>query len=897
MSEQILDKINHLFNEEKWTRATISNYTIKNFQDLDILFDEIVEAAVQKEIKELCEQHLEHSKNSIIALYLFGILSLKRQLIDDTHLIQLITIFADNHKWNIVEYLCKRILDFGENKTALKTLAECYANENRDKEKIQIWERLIKIDYNEAEIVRKLGDLKEQEGEKEEALKYYKKALHRFINKKLFNHIRDIWLKILEYNQEDIEFYFLIEKRVARNISSEKSIILLKDLYPGIKATESWNTCLAILKNILEYDQKDSWARDEIIDCYKSKYKDHSHLDEYIRLSNLNQSWRNVLEAISDFEKHISFDKGNFVYHKTWGVGIIRDISNGEIKIDFVKKRNHEMSLKMAITALTGLDKNHIWVQKSILSKEKLNRKIKDDTNSALKMIIKSFDNQADLKRIKQELVPSILTPGEWNTWSTEARHVLKTDSAFGNLPDKADCYVVRDKPMSYEERIYNQFKAEKDFFNKIGSLREFLDNAEPDSDFFLDMFQYFTSFLKSQGTNVYVLCSFLIVNKLVDNYSFLNPGMTFTFKDFLLDVEDLEKLFKEIDDAELKKEFLLLARKELENWQEIYLTLFPHYLNKFVLEDLINNGYREEVQKKVLEIVDRYREDREAFFWISKNFMEIPGLEKLNIKYEKILINLIHLLEMTYRDINNKRDVSGNRRINKNIQNYLFKEVRIENYLLSQNEDTIIRIFSLLQDVRDLDPGIVHSLKLKILEKFPKINLAAKILAPEIAAASKNFFTTQKSYTDKQRELKYILDVDIPNNSKEIGKAIELGDLRENAEYKAGKERQETLNIAVGKLKDELDRARIFEIAAQDLNRAGFGMEVVLTNKLTGNEETYTLMGPWESDPSRNVISYQSPFGNELVNHKVGDELKFTINERDYSFNVIDLKKSALLD
>lgn len=897
MSDQILDKINHLLNEEKWTRATISNYTIKNFQDLDLIIDEIVTVSAQKEIKELCEEHLDHSKNSIIALYLFGILSLKRQLIDDTHLIQLITIFADNHKWNIVEYLCNRILDFGENKTALKTLAECYANENRDKEKIQIWERLIKIDYNEAEIVKKLGDLRDQSGETEEAIKYYKKALHRYINKKSFNHIRDIWLKILESNQEDFEFYFLIEKRVAKIISSEKSIILLKDLYPTIKDLEKWNICLAILKTILEYDAKDTWARDEIIDCYRRKYSTHSHLDEYIRLSNLNQAWRNVLEAISDFEKHISFDKGSFVFHKTWGVGIIREISGGNIKIDFVKKRGHEMSLKMAVTALSGLDKGHIWVQKSVLPKDKLNKKIKEDIGSALKMIILSFDNQADIKKIKQELVPSILSPGEWNTWSVEARRILKTDPAFGNLPDKADCYVVRDKPISYEERIYNQFKAEKDFFSKIASIREYLDNAEPDSDLFLDMFQYFASFLKSQATNVYVLCSFLLTKKLVDNFSFLNPGFTFTFREFLLDVDDLEKLFQEINDNELKKDFLTHVKRELENWQEIYLSLFPNYLNRFILEDLVNNGYKDEVRKKIIDIVERYREDREAFFWVSKNFEDIPGVDKSDINYEKLLINLVHLLEMTFRDINNKRDVSTNRRLNKNIQVFLFKEDRMENYLLSQKEDTIIRVFSLLQDVKDLDPVITHSLKQKIQTNFPKINLASRAMAPELAAASKNFFTTQKSYTEKQRELKYILDVEIPANSKEIGKAIELGDLRENAEYKAGKEKQETLNIAVGKLKDELDRARIFEVASLDESRAGFGIEIQLENKLIGKDETYTLMGPWESDPASNVISYQSPFGNELLGRKSGEELKFTINERDYHFTVKNLKKSNLLD
>ena len=68
------------------------------------------------------------------------------------------------------------------------------------------------------------------------------------------------------------------------------------------------------------------WARKEITECYREKFKDHSQLAEYIRISNLTQSWRNVHDAIADFEKHISFDAGNFVCHRSWGIGRIREL-------------------------------------------------------------------------------------------------------------------------------------------------------------------------------------------------------------------------------------------------------------------------------------------------------------------------------------------------------------------------------------------------------------------------------------------------------------------------------------------------------------------------------------------------------------------------------------------
>ena len=129
-SQEVMKNVHELLNEEKWTRATLNNYTINNFKELDVLLKHIFEETLQEETKTACEEHLHHTKNSIIALYLSGIISLSQQLVDDSHLIMLINIFSDNHKWNIVEYLCSRILEYGENKTALRTLSECYNNEN-----------------------------------------------------------------------------------------------------------------------------------------------------------------------------------------------------------------------------------------------------------------------------------------------------------------------------------------------------------------------------------------------------------------------------------------------------------------------------------------------------------------------------------------------------------------------------------------------------------------------------------------------------------------------------------------------------------------------------------------------------------------------------------------------
>ena len=894
MAETNVERIKELLNQEKWTRATLNSYTIQNFKELDILLDSTQSEEEFEEIKTTCEEHLHHTRNSIIGLYISGIMALNQQLLDDSNLVQVISIFTDNHKWKIVEYLCKRILEFGENKIALSTLADCYESENEIEQKYQIWERLIKVDFEEADIVKHLAEKKETEGEVEEAVEYYKKAIHRYISKKHFNSIKEIWHKLIDYIPEETDLFFQLEKKVERAINTERAAQLLEELYAIYKKNENWEKGIDILKRILSYDSQSGWARKEITECYRQKFSDHSHLDEYIKLSNLSQSWRNVHEAIEEFEKHISFDAGNFVYHRTWGIGRIQSIKDNSIIIDFTRKRGHKMSLQMAVNALGSLAKDHIWVLKAVWPQAKLKKKIKEESLWALKTIIKSYDNAANMKQIKAELVPSVLTPGEWTSWSSEARKILKTDPSFGNLPEKVDHYVVRDTPISFEEKTYNRFRAEKSFFGRLKVMRDFLKhNKDPESDYFSEMFDYFTGFLKSYNqVNESVIASYLIVNRIVRDFPFLSPGNTVSFKDFLLEINtrEMENIFQNLDDNELKRDFLERLKRNSNEWPSYYVRLFPNYLSKYILEELESKNHKDKIRELFTTSLDQYKEKREAFIWLAKNYAEEIWENKYNLSFEKVLIGMIHLLDITFREIENKRDVIVNRRLNKQIHAFLFLEHSLEEFIMRADIESINRLFTLVNDVDQLDPNLRIELKHKISEKFPDFKFYGD---DEKETVSRGLVVTRKQYDSKNGQLQHILDVLIPETSKEIGEARELGDLKENAEYKAGKEKLELLNLNASRLKEDLERATIFEKKDVDSTKVSFGTMVTLYNHTINKEETYQFFGPWESNPENNIISYLSPFGGKLWNHKEGEDVKFEINERSYHYRIEKIQTS----
>ena len=899
-------KVTELLNQEKWTRAALNSYVTSNFVELDNLLEDARKEECEAELMELCEEHLRSNRNSIIALYLSGIVSIGRRLVDDSNLVLLVNIFTDNHKWNIVEYLCNRILEFGENRFALRTLAESYDNKNEEASKLEVYERLIRVDYEEADFVKVLARNREHAGDVSGAVNYYRKALHRYINKRNYANIKEVWDRLIEHQPDDTEFYLQLERKVARTVSEERAVALLESLYPHYYEKEDWDTTIEILKRILRYEPKNAEARAQIAEAYTEKHAGHSHLGEYLRISNLTQAWRNAQEAIADFEKHIAFDTGNFVFHRSWGIGRISAIDDDEITIDFPKKRNHRMSLKMAVSALKILARDHFWVQKATTSRTRLRDGVKGDPAATLRSIIRSFGNQADMKRIKMELVPRILTASEWSKWSTAARRILKEGEEFGSHEEKPDTYVVRDTPMSYAEKTFSKFTAERVFLNRVKILQEYLQKIEEDqkdgtdtaldgSEYLGEMVAYFSGFLKTYTAgNDQVIASFLLVQRIGKKHPYLATGVDMVFADLLAHVDDLDGLFLALDNNELRKDFLMHVREEVAEWPAVYSRFFYLKPSRLLVDELIHHNEFGSLERIAAKVFESYRDLREPFVWLLRNCEDEAWFTGVAARQEKCLTALVHLLDLTYRDIENRRDVSAGRRLNKQIHDYLFKDGNLLRFTLLADLETITRIHSMVADIEHLDPSIKIRLKEKITDRFPEFESVGEPLAVERTRAG--LLVTRGGYEAKQRDLRHLIEVEIPVNSKEIGVAMQKGDLRENAEYKAALEKQELLKSSASRLQEELQEAQIFDSNQVDDQKVSFGTTVHLTNVATGDNEHFTILGPWESDPARNVISYLSPLGAELWSHRPEDVLQFTINEKPFHYRVESIERAEAL-
>jgi transcription elongation factor GreA len=149
----------------------------------------------------------------------------------------------------------------------------------------------------------------------------------------------------------------------------------------------------------------------------------------------------------------------------------------------------------------------------------------------------------------------------------------------------------------------------------------------------------------------------------------------------------------------------------------------------------------------------------------------------------------------------------------------------------------------------------------------------------------------TPNGYVRLEAELKQLKTVERRKISNEIEVARAHGDISENAEFHAAKEKQSHVEGRIRIVEDKLARAQVIETGENPPETVRFGVTVVLTDDDTGEEVQYTITGEDESDVSSGLISVTSPVARALLGKRVGDEVAVRVPKGNRSFEVLDIR------
>src|SRR5437762_2907749 len=185
------------------------------------------------------------------------------------------------------------------------------------------------------------------------------------------------------------------------------------------------------------------------------------------------------------------------------------------------------------------------------------------------------------------------------------------------------------------------------------------------------------------------------------------------------------------------------------------------------------------------------------------------------------------------------------------------------------------------------------RSLMARVIKLYPELEGMATGAQPE--EKTETLIVSWSSLHKKQEEYEEIVNKKIPENSKEIGVARSYGDLRENFEFKAAKQMQAVLMRRKSELEQMLHRARGTDFSNADTSQVSIGTTAILRDVESAQEEPYTILGAWDGDPDRHIISYQTAIGQALLGKRRGERVTLNTDHGSATYEVVAIEPAPV--
>ncbi|MGL4388626.1 MAG: DUF3553 domain-containing protein [Brevinema sp.] len=887
--EEFLEDIQGKLNEEKWTKTPLDSYSVKNFVELDSYIETAVKGDFLDELRALCREYLKEATNSVMALYIVGAISLQESAMDDSYLPLLIKSFLEARKVKVVEFLCEKILIYREHKYALRTLEQIYQDKDDQEALFAVKKRLVLIDSSDAGNAKFLGEYYGKE-DTDLAMFYYRLAIERFIFIRNLKMIEDIWNKIVALYPEDTKLIIAIAKKIREAASDEYvSALVFNNVAKNLLKEEKFKLVLPLVKFSVSLHPSEKTYRKALEDCYREIYKDHQQLEHYLKTSAVGQSWKPYREAIRFFETHIAFDEGAFVNHKSWGLGQVKVIEKERVIVDFENKKSHEMSLTIALRALTVLDENHIILWKTQKADE-LSQMLTTDPLQLIELIMRSKEiEEISSKELKEIIVPELLTDKEWTRWWLVAKKTMESSNTIVPSLVKRNMIELRDTERSVVEELISRFKKTTSFDNKVAVALNFVGRGgDINIEISKSIKEYFIDILNSSNeTAEKKLTAYLLIKiaKIENAESlFIDHGL-------LNGIKNLMDFYVDLD-ADLQKALLYYIQKQ-ENWASLFTDLMlktPLAKNhNFMLQELVSHDFWENINSIFSYVLTHFQEKPEFFVWVARHVLDDmkDDLSK-SITTEELVLRMLTLLDILNSEIGIKTALGKNKKLLSQIEEFLFTKDLLGDVIIDADERTSQSLFALLNSIITLDKVQKEKYLDNLNRRYPHL----KIENPKttIIVTRHPFLVTKGSFDQKRRDLEKFVSVEIPLNSAAIGEAMEKGDLRENSEYKAALEKQDQLKATVAKLESDLAQAKIIDKSKVDISKVDVGTKVTLNEEKDG-ESFFQILDPWSVNFDKGIISYHSPLGHTLLDKKVGDIVRFEFNGEVKNFTILKIE------
>lgn len=675
------------------------------------------------------------------------------------------------------------------------------------------------------------------------------------IDKKKFDELESLWMKQLERDASDVDAFIVTAKALRKVEQRTQSDTLLGLLADSLKEQKRWGDRLQVLKEVGRLSKHPAHFRAPIEEALRKSVGEHKSFPRAFEFAKFNDPLSNPIERAEKIETWLAYDEGEMFFMTGRGAGIVTELNPelGICRLEFEKDKRVSVPIGAAAKYLTPLPPGHVLRDK-FSDPAKLREEATKKQADFFARLLKSFGRPMTMPEVRDAVI-GIVPEEKWTSWWTAAKKNpqivvsgsgAKATYSWSASAEGAASTIRRD-------------------FDKADPKTK-LDLARKHSARSQELADYFSSSLAKEAARLSrtdAAMAWQILATLetlpgsyeptIDTASLLTGAMA-------------SRTVAGIADKSLRERALGVVREMHPDWPKVYTESFfldddPRIMS--IIVSALEQGGHNVMRDRLIDETLRYpRRHPRAFHWFVKRLNDDETLgEKANYAL------LFQILDAIGSD-----EFSAVRARLKELFDQGGLALRIVTKV--DNEEQARKLVETLERYGSLEDYRRETVRHAALMKYPSLR------EPQAEAV----YATAEMLQKKREELDHLKRVDIPANSKALQEAREMGDLRENFEYKAARQRAEYLSARVGELASEISRVQVLDPQKIDVSLVHVGAKVVLSNGDVRRE--VTILGPWESAPEHGVYSNQSEVAKALIGHAAGDIVSFMGN--DYQIETI---------
>jgi transcription elongation factor GreA len=603
-----------------------------------------------------------------------------------------------------------------------------------------------------------------------------------------------------------------------------------------------------------------------------------------VELQKLVESGKLTSKAAEQLEK---LKPGTFCLHKSWGFGRVREwnLLFNQIVIDFASKKSHPMQVQYAAENLTPLPPEHFLARKAtdLASIKNLAR---ENPVALVRNILESLEGKAATQQIADWLVGDVFTEAEWKRWWESTKKALKASGAFSIPAKKTEPIQIRSQGVSHADELIAAFNKARQPKEQIAALEQIIKSyqqfKEPGKQ--LQPIVVTIENMAARNQKMHPELAFeLIVARddllgRVPSLHSTHVGSTLS-KLILEEEKRLISILPKLPAAKEKRVLEALPSALAPHWTERALHLMQLGHSRMVAQIariLSEGGQHAELREMLERSVREHSATSEMLIWLCSerehwNELITPDLLGAILgALEREKHNAPGRASKLHRALADDRQLLGD----------IFKNADVA---LARDAMRRLQLGPLFDELTK------RSLLARIVKVYPE--LESMITSMEAQEKAATLIVSWSSLEKRKAEYEELVKVKIPENRKEIALARSYGDLSENFEFKAAKQMQSVLMRRKAELEQMLHNARGTSFENADTSRVSIGTIVTVRNAETNKEETYTVLGAWDGDPDRHIISYQTAIGQSLLGHEIGETVPLNSEHGTVQFTIISIE------